>query len=166
MTPTGREQKLDADAKPLDLCEGDTSPVSVYFADGGRLLDQTVDRVAKSAAMDAFVRQFREKTDDQIDRAFKAITEWSKNQPDVKSVHAALHGTMQTKFRVLIITRGEYFDESVAESVDELSSQVIDLLDGLPFQFRFYVQPESTEEAAFRTFIGPRDTEESDESGS
>lgn len=104
------------------------------------------------------VHNYTESMSGAVNKAFEALKKWESLTDNIKVIRAAVSGDSPVKFRVLIITNGDTFDESVAEALDELSFEVHELLKETPFRFRFYLQPESTEGAAVRTFIasGPQ----------
>ncbi len=146
----------------VHLLEGDGTTVTVFMSDGGRLNDQTVDRVVQATATQEAFQNAAKRLQAQLKSALNAIHRWAEETPSVKKI-AGIVGR-GPKARVLFVTEGERFSEEASEALESLSSEVFDLLKNSPFRFRYYLTPEGVERAARQTFLDtitdPDDAEE------
>lgn len=149
-----RDIKKDGtETQPLSLLEGDQCLAHVYYSNGERL-SATIDRVVQEAAVGVSISNERDRLARILRESIQLIESWKQQQPSIVQVQSVF---VSTKIRVLVVTKGEHFDEQVSDSLESLTSAIHQRVADTPFRFRFYLEPESCAIAAARTFLSEPD---------
>lgn len=137
----------------LALVESDKQAVDVFMSDGSRVLDTNVDQVVRATARTREAEAKENHLLELLQGAQRLIGNTLAEVPTVKRFRISVYGGYALKVRVVVITKGEYFDEVASEAVEELTAQLYEMDEQSRFNFQFFVQPESVEETTISTFV-------------